>query len=315
MGLLTLGVALVVVRLLANPAGLQGSSGFGIGVSGVCYLIALLCFALAGASLPGGLDIMTYNERLFWGGGHILQIVNTALLLTVWVLLAEQALGEAPVSPALFRLSMASMAVFALSGPVFYRLFDVLSLEHRLAFTGLLWYGITIPPVVVGGGLVALLVRRRADLTASPAILGLVISLCLFAVGGLMGFDLGASDARTPSHYHGAIGGVNVAFMALFVAVLVPALGRTVGTSPIVPAQFHLYGWGQLVFSFGMFVAGATGVPRKTMGAVAQGLDSPLKMVAMWVYGIGGALAIVGGVLFIVLMLRVLLARKEVAHD
>jgi hypothetical protein len=51
------------------------------------------------------------------------------------------------------------------------------------------------------------------------------------------------------------------------------------------------------------------------MGAVAQGLDSPLKKIAMGVYGVGGALAVLGGVLFIVLMLRALLARKEAVHD
>jgi cytochrome c oxidase subunit 2 len=76
-----------------------------------------------------------------------------------------------------------------------------------------------------------------------------------------------------------------------------------------VPAQFHFYGWGQLVFSIGMFVAGAAGVPRKTMGAAAQGLDSPLKKAAMFVYGLGGAVAVLGGVLFIALVLVRLLGR------
>ncbi len=313
--LVALGVALAVTRMLANPSGLRGSAGFGVGVSGACYLIALLCFALAGASLPAGLDLQTYNERLFWGGGHILQFVNTALMLSVWVLLAEQALGSPPLSPALFRLVMGSMVAFGLAGPVFYGLYDVLSLEHRLAFTGLLWYGISIPPVVVGGGLVALLFRRRADLTASPAVLGLVFSLCVFVVGGVMGFYLGASDARTPSHYHAAIGGVNLALMAFFIAVVLPALGRDLGPGRLMRAQFYYYGWGQLVFSLGMFVAGAAGVPRKTMGAVAQGLDSPLKKIAMWVYGSGGAAAILGGVLFIALVLGALLARKEAVDD
>ena len=50
------------------------------------------------------------------------------------------------------------------------------------------------------------------------------------------------------------------------------------------------------------------------MGAAAQGLDSPLKMVAMGVYGLGGVAAVVGGVLFIALVLSRLLARKEASH-
>ena len=314
LALVALGVALPVVRLLQNFAAWRTQVGFGVWVAGVCYLVALLCFALGWLCLPPGLDIQTVNERLFWGGGHVLQFVNTALMLAVWVLLAERALGAAPLPEALFRVVMGSMVVFVAVAPVFYGLFDILSLEHRLAFTDLLWYGLTAPPVVVGAGVVALLVRQRGRLIWSPALLGLSVSLAVFFVGGGMGFFLGASDARTPSHYHAAIGGVNLAFMALFVAVILPALGRAVRSPRLNRWQFHLYGWGQLVFSIGMFVAGAAGVPRKTMGAAAQGLDSPLKKVAMGVYGFGGAMAVVGGVLFIWLVLSRLLAREEAGH-
>ena len=310
LALVAAGVALAVIRLLVNPGGLRQCAGFAVGVAGICYLVALVCFALAGLALPAGLDLATLNERLFWGGGHVLQFVNTALMLAAWTAVAEQALGETPVPPALFRLVLGSMVAFVLAGAVFYGLFDVLGLEHRLAFTGLLWSGLTLPPVIVGGGLAALLIRRRADLAGSAAVQGLAISLAVFVVGGLMGFFLGASDARTPSHYHAAIGGVNLAFMALFVAVILPALGRGVRDA-LAWRPLHLYGWGQLVFSLGMFVAGAAGVPRKTMGAVAQGLDSPLKKVAMGVYGLGGVAAVVGGVLFIAVVLSCLLARKE----
>ncbi len=315
LALVAVGVALAVVRLLANPEGFRRCSGFAVGVAGVCYLVALVCFALAGLSLPAGLDLATLNERLFWGGGHVLQFVNTALMLAAWAAVTEQALGETPVSPPLFRLVLGSMVVFVLAGPVFYGLFDILGLQQRLAFTGLLWYGLALPPVIVGGGLAALLVRRRAEIRGSAPMQGLALSLVVFVVGGVMGFFLGASDARTPSHYHAAIGGVNLAFMVLFVAVILPALGRELRASTAW-RPLHLYGWGQLVFSLGMFVAGAAGVPRKTMGAVAQGLDSPLKKVAMGVYGLGGVAAVMGGVLFIVVVLSCLLARKESsAHE
>jgi hypothetical protein len=314
LALVAVGVALAVVRLLANPGGLGSCGGFAVGVAGICYLIALVCFALAGVSLPAGIDLQTLNERLFWGGGHILQFVNTALMLAAWTVVAERVLGESPVPAPLFRLVLGSMVVFALAGPVFYGLFDVLGLEQRLAFTGLLWYGLSVPPVVVGVGLALLLIRRRAGLAGSAAMQGLALSLGVFLVGGVMGFFLGASDARTPSHYHAAIGGVNLAFMVLFVAVILPALGREVRAS-VAGRPFHLYGWGQLVFSLGMFTAGAAGVPRKTMGAAAQGIDSSLKAVAMGVYGLGGVAAVAGGVLFIVVVLSYLLARKESAHD
>ncbi|MEI6986424.1 MAG: hypothetical protein WCK65_09860 [Rhodospirillaceae bacterium] len=310
LGLVALGVALPVVRLLANLPQIAGGAGLGVAVSGICFLISLVCFGLAWLSLPAGLDFQTLSERLFWGGGHVLQFVNVALLLTVWTILAERVLGVAPLPPRLFRLVMAALVIFALPGPVFYYLFDVLGLEHRLAFTDLLWYGLTVPPLVVGTGLSSLLVRRRADLDPwSPAVLGMVLSLVLMVVGGGMGFFLGASDARTPSHYHASIGAVNIAFMALFLSVVLPALGRPVRENWTCWMQFHCYGWGQLVFSIGMFVAGAAGVPRKTMGAAAQGVDSMLKKIAMGVYGLGGALAVLGGVLFVWVVLSRLCGR------
>ena len=314
LALVGLGVALPVVRLLANPSAIRGSVGFGVGVSGVLYLIALLLIAIAWGLLPAGLDLQTFNERLFWGGGHVLQFVNTALMLTAWVMLAQRAFGEEPVPPSLFKLVMGSMVVFVLPGLAFYGMYDILSLQHRLAFTDLLWYGLTLPPVVVGLGMIALLWRRRAAITWGAAELAIGLSLVVFLVGGAMGFFLGASDARTPSHYHSAIGGVNLAFMGLFIAVVLPALGRAASSGRLERLLLHFYGWGQLVFSIGMFVAGAAGVPRKTMGAAAQGIDSTLKKVAMGVYGLGGALAVLGGVLFIWLMLTRLTARKETDH-
>jgi len=309
-----LGVALPVIRLLLNPSAFRDNSGLGVAVAGLCYLVALACIGLAGVSLPDGIDTHTLNERLFWGGGHVLQFVNTALMLTAWTMIAERTLGKAPLPHRLYTVVMGAMLVFVLPGPVFYALYDILGLAHRLAFTDLLWYGLTTPPVIVGLGLLMLLVRHRGEVIRNSAVLGLALSMMLFVAGGLMGFFLGPSDARTPSHYHASIGGVNLAFMVLFVVVILPALGRALRSRWKVAAPYHLYGWGQLVFSIGMFTAGAAGVPRKTMGAEAQGLDSTLKMIAMTIYGIGGALAVAGGVLFIALVLARLFGRKDTPH-
>ena len=51
------------------------------------------------------------------------------------------------------------------------------------------------------------------------------------------------------------------------------------------------------------------------MGVEAQGIDTLLKKVAMGVYGVGGALAVAGGILFIWFMLSRLLRRPEASHD
>lgn len=69
-------------------------------------------------------------------------------------------------------------------------------------------------------------------------------------------------------------------------------------------------GGGQFIHSLGLFIAGAMGVARKTAGA-AQGLDNFDKVVAMSIMGVGGVIAVVGGVMFIVLAGKMLLAKHQ----
>ena len=309
LGLLAVGVALPSARILASRRVLADPLGFGIAASAACYLVALVCFALAWALLPADGDAANLNERLFWGGGHVLQFANTGMMLALWQALSTRLLGEPAAPDRLYRTAMAWLVVFTLPAPVFYFMFDVMGYAHRIAFTDLLWYGLTLPPAVMILGLGRVMWRRRAALPwGDAAFVGLALSLALFALGGVMGFFLGVGDTRTPSHYHAVISGVNAALMAAFVAYLLPRLGRPLPAGRLTRRLFWLYGGGQIVFSAGMFLAGASGVPRKTGGA-DQHLDTLAKQITMGVYGLGGALAVIGGIIFVWLVLRRLLAR------
>ncbi|MBF0562369.1 MAG: cbb3-type cytochrome c oxidase subunit I [Alphaproteobacteria bacterium] len=309
--LLALGVGMVAVRLILNLPGREvGPVDWGIAAAAAAYLVALVCFGLALIAIPSGTGEALFNERLFWGGGHVLQFVNTALMLVGWSVLAEITLGEMPLGPWLSAAVAGSLVLFVLPAPVFYALFDVLSREHRDAFTQMLWYGLAPQPVVMMAGLARLLYQRRTALPwRDPAFVGLVLSVGLFAVGGLFGFFLGVADTRTPSHYHAVIGGVNLAAMALYFALLLPLLGRSSRRAGPIRWQFHLYGFGQLLFSVGMFLAGEAGVPRKTAGA-EQGLDTIGKVVSMAMTGTGGIIAVMGGVMFVWMALSRLMARR-----
>lgn len=282
------------------------SRDWGMAAAVATLWAALACFALAALLIPAGTDRPLFNERLFWGGGHVLQFTNTLLLLAGWHLLARHAFGRAPLPPALTRAVFASVAVFALAAPLLYRL-DVLGLPHRQAFTQLLWYGLPLPPLVMGAGCAWLLLTTRPD-WSRPAPLALALSLAVFGLGGGAGFFLGVADTRTPSHYHAVIGGVNLALMGAVHVHLLPALGRGAAAGRWVRAQFHLYGFGQLLHAAGFYLAGLAGVARKTAGA-EQGLDSAVKLASMGVVGLGGAIAVLGGVLFVVQVLARLLRR------
>ncbi len=315
LALLGLGVALAVVRMFSTGGGLGGGLEFGVAVCGAAYLVAMVCFALAWLMLPAGVehfDAANLNERVFWGGGHVLQFVNTGLMLALWHASAERLFGNGPLPTPLYRLTMASLVVFVLPGPLFYFMFDQMGIEHRDAFTDLLWYGLTLPPVVMSAGLAVQLWRRRdAWAWRDPVFVALILSLVMFNTGGLFGFFLGVADTRTPAHYHAVIGGVNLAVMAGFAMLFLPMLGRPFGPGRATRALFWLYGLGQLFWSLGMFIAGAAGVPRKTAGA-EQHLDS-LGTVGMGISGSAHLIAIAGGVMFIWMALARLL-RKESRH-
>lgn len=299
---LAAGVALAASRCLVVPDGMRAAA--------LCLVSALACFALAALRIPPGTDQDHLNERLFWGGGHVLQFVNTALFLLGWQALAQAAFGRAALPPLLSRAAFAALALAALAAPFAYRL-DVLGLPHRQAFTHLLWGGLPLPALAMGAGVAWRLWRGPRD-WRSPAVLALTLSLAVFGLGGAAGFGLGVADTRTPSHYHAVIGGVNLVLMGLIHVRLLPLLGRGGGGQSWVRAQFLLYGGGQALHALGFYLAGLAGVARKTAGA-DQGLDSALKLASMGMVGVGGAVAVLGGVVFVVQVLGRLL-RREAGH-
>jgi hypothetical protein len=301
------GVALACARMVPLLRVQVPVAVWGIACGGAATLMAFFCFFIAWVVIPAGTEAALYNERLFWGGGHVLQVVNTIIVLVCWQVLSEREYGRGPLPPVLARAAFTALALFAVAAPVIYLRTDALGLDHRKAFTDLLWLGLPLPAAVFGLGVMVRLWQGRRD-WRSPAFLALLLSLALFAVGGGFGFFLGVADTRTPSHYHAVIGGVQLGLMGVFLVVLLPALGRTIGGGRAVRWQFHLYGWGQLVHALGFFLAGAAGVPRKTAG-MAQGLDSAWKKAAMGVVGTGTGLAVLGGAIFVWMVLARLVKR------
>jgi cytochrome c oxidase subunit 1 len=214
------------------------------------------------------------------------------LAMVGWLVAAHRAFGRAPHHPRLIRLCFAALALSAWIGPVLEATHASDDLALRLAFTTLFQLVLPAPPAMVMIIAVWPVIGRRAvrDPVAGRALL---LSLAVFGLGGLAGFALGEGDTRTPSHYHAMIGGVNLALMgAIHLWLLPQPAGRW------LTAQYWLYGGGQLLHAAGFYLAGLAGVARKTAGA-EQGLDSAFKLGAMGLVGIGGAIAVIGGVIFV----------------
>ncbi|MEO8654183.1 MAG: cbb3-type cytochrome c oxidase subunit I [Ramlibacter sp.] len=313
------GVALLVLRSLATAPRLgfefdgRGALRFGLNAAAVATAVALLAFGWSWVVLPGTLGGKAYYEILFWGGGHALQFTWTLLMLVAWLWLASECGGRIPLSPRvtllMFALALASVFVT----PYAYLAYDIASVEHRALLTWAmrLGGGVAIVPVALAV-LFALATAPTADRATRPLRAALLASVLLFAAGGAIGIFINGSNVRIPAHYHGCIVGVTLALMGLVYRML-PALGYSAPKGRLATSQPWLYAGGQLMHIAGLVWSGGYGVQRKVAGA-EQVLRTPAEIAGMGLMGLGGAIAIVGGLLFVVVVLRAM-RRPAIAPD
>jgi heme/copper-type cytochrome/quinol oxidase subunit 1 len=301
--LLAAATAMPALRLVANirPTRLLAEPwAAAVVTASACYLIALACFDLAYRLLGGQPPSFDFNEQLFWGGGHVLQFVNTLLLVAAWGLLLARLTGESAMRSRPLLLAAGLLLLAALPAPWFYLAFDPFSPEQTRAFT-LLQY--TLGPPVLLLALLTLNQVPRPYRWRDPAFLALALSALVFGVGGALGLFIDGFDTRTPAHYHGVIAGVTLALMGVTYTVLLPATERLSPTSRSMRLQMHLFAWGQLLACLGLFLAGGHGAPRKTAGD-AQGLSDVGAMIGMGMNGLGGLVAVISGAMFVWLVAR-----------
>src|ERR1700722_15320927 len=209
---LALGVLAPVVRLLINLPGRLAAAppiAVAMALGGFVYVLALVCFAVATTLLAHSGELAS-REELFWGGGHVLQFVYAALMMTNWSILARMSLGEEGVDNRIFLSSVGLIALIAIAAPAFYAIFAAFSDHQREAFR-FLQFGIAAPTLLFAVSLAARALRSPAPWPwRDPAFFALAVSLALFALGGVMGFLIDGSDTRTPAHYHAVITAVSV---------------------------------------------------------------------------------------------------------
>ena len=160
--------------------------------------------------------------------------------------------------------------------------------------------GLAIVPFALA--LAVALARSRApDEHARALRAALIASLVLFGVGGIVGLFIQGSNVKIPAHYHGCIVGVTIALMGL-AYLLLPALGFARPAARLATWQPYVYGGGQLLHITGLVWSGGYGVQRKVAGS-EQVLRTTQEVAGMGLMGLGGLIAIIGGILFVYVML------------
>lgn len=291
----------------------------GFRAAAVALVAAAATFYGAWLATPSTLEPAAYYELVAWGGGHVLQVASEAAMVAVWLVLLGQVLGREVIGHRRATWLFAALVTPHLAMPLL-TLFGTTSPAYHVGATQLMRWGIFPVVVVVLALCLRELVRahRKGALPSGwrdPRIIGFATSAGLAVTGFVIGALIRGSNTMIPAHYHASIGAVTVSFMTFGAVLLAPerfglnAPGLIRGTSdafaPWRPSwhrlQPALFGLGQLVFAVGFGMAGANGMMRKVYGA-EQEVRGFVDWLGLGIMGIGGLVAVAGGLLFLAMI-------------
>ena len=308
LGLITASLVIEVLQSLIAPTAAKHWLMTASQLMTVTLMMALVCFVFSVMQFPHPPGDEAFFEAVFWGGGHLLQNLYVMLAMIAWLWVSEQMLPEFTVK-CWHRIPFYMLACAALLSPFIYGFTQVGEYEHIKFFTwqmnlltGPLAIIIMLPVAIALG--VSWRKFAGNNIRSHPAIIAMMMSLLLFASGGLTGYIIEGSNVIIPAHYHGSTVGVTLALMGLFYLLLPQLCGRDYAQSKWAKWQPVLCGGGQLMHVVGLAWAGGHGVARKTAGSL--GAEQMGAELALQIMRIGGLVAVVGGGIFVWLMLRAL---------
>ncbi|MCG7875207.1 MAG: cbb3-type cytochrome c oxidase subunit I [Candidatus Thiodiazotropha endolucinida] len=276
----------------------------------LAVLISLAALLTAWWQIPAEVTGQSYYEYLFWGAGHSLQFAYTQLIILAWLWLALHSGVALPGDSRWYYWLLILGIAPVLLVPLIYLFYQTVTIESRTAFTQLMQYGGGLAVTPIGILIfIGLLQANSAEPKERPLRRSLWMSMLLFFSGGAIALFISGVNTIIPAHYHGSIVGVTMGLMGL-AYLLLPKLGYPPVQGRLAELQPWIYGTGQLLHITGLAMSGAMGIQRKTAGA-AQGLDTLSAKLAMGVMGIGGLLAVIGGVIFVWVMLRIFITARS----
>jgi cytochrome c oxidase subunit 1 len=283
--------------------------------------------------LMGQPDPQIYR-MLWWALGHSSQQINVAAMVAIWYLLGALTVGAVVLNEKVSRsafvlyilfISMAS-AHHLLVDPGFSPAWKIVNTSYfmYMAVLASMVHGFTVPAGMELGmrlrgytdGLFGWL--RRAP-WGDPGFSALVLSVVVFGfVGGITGVTLGTEQIniiahntlRIPGHFHSTVvSGTALAFMGATYYLLPLVFRRRVAFWPLAKIQPYLFAGGLLLLVMGMTFAGSFGVPRRHWDiSFAQApFDVPFNPavdIFLAIMGIGGIIAVTGGLLFIAIAVK-----------
>lgn len=280
-------------------------------------------------------DPMWYR-MIWWGLGHQSQQVNVTAMVAVWYFIAYMAVGAKPLNEAVCRGAFVLYILFINLASAHHLLVDPgvgatwkiwnTSYAMYLAVLASMIHAFTVPAGV------EVAMRNKGYVKGffgwvgglpwrNPAFSAFVLSLVIFGfIGGITGVTLGTQQIniiahntlRIPGHFHATVvGGTTLAFMGLAYYVVPLLFQRDYILKKVVRLQPWVFASGITLMSFGMSFAGSMGVSRRMYDIEPAGIFGAAPHLMLGMAGIGGTLAFIGLLMFILPTVGTLLIGKS----
>jgi cytochrome c oxidase subunit 1 len=309
--------------------------------SGAIILIPTLLWSLG---IVAHIDPVVY-KTIWWAMGHSSQQINVAAHVSVWYAIAALTFGAKPLSEKVSRMAFLMYILFLQLASAHHLLVEPgLSSEWKifntsyamyLAVLGSMIHGMTVPGSIEAaqrarGLKKGLFEWLRKAPWSNPAFSGMFMSLVFFGfIGGISGVVMGTEQINlimhntiyVPGHFHGTVvAGSTLAFMAITYLLIPLIFRRELAMRKIAQWQPYVFGIGVAGISIFMMGAGTLGVARRhwdmTFADAQLPFDYPsAAYLMMGLNGIFAIMAAIGGLMFIVVVVRSVFFGRKLAED
>ena len=327
---------LVVARRERTYEGSIPLVSFGALTAAIIAVITLLHGAVIYIpTLLWSLGYMTVDPQVYrmvwWGLGHSSQQINVAAHVSIWYLLAALTVGGVVVNEKISRMAFVLYVLFISMASAHHLLVDPgmgpawkvwnTSYAMYLAVLASMVHGFTVPAGIEMGQRLRGYTRgifewlKKAP-WGDPGFSGMALSIVIFGfIGGITGVTIGTEQIniivhntlRVPGHFHSTVvGGTALAFMAVTYYVLPLIFRKRVAFWGLAKIQPYVFGLGVVILSMSMIFQGIFGVPRRHWdvsfsNAPFQVEYHPAVQLFQASMGLGGLLAIAGGLAYIII--------------
>ncbi|MBI2158432.1 MAG: cbb3-type cytochrome c oxidase subunit I [Candidatus Rokubacteria bacterium] len=327
---------LVVAKRQRTYEGSIPLVSFGALTAAIIAVITLLHgAAIYIPTLLWSLGLMNMDPQIYrmvwWGLGHSSQQINVAAHVSIWYLMAALTVGGVVVNEKISRMAFVLYILFISMASAHHLLVDPgmgpawkiwnTSYAMYLAVLASMVHGFTVPAGIEMGQRLRGYTRGTFEWLkkapwGDPGFSGAALSLVIFGfLGGITGVTIGTEQIniiahntlRVPGHFHTTVvGGTALAFMAVTYYVLPLIFRKRVAFWGLAKIQPYLFAVGIVILAMSMIFQGIFGVPRRhwdiaSANAPFQIEYHPAVQLFQATMGIGGLLAIAGGLAYILI--------------